>query len=185
MVTAMPANELSATALPSLDEIWAWLREVTDPEIPAVSIVDFGIVRDVAWIGENADTCLVTITPTYAGCPAIEVIYSSIREELQSRGIVNVKLQVRLSPPWTTDWLSPDAIKNLRDFGIAPPLSRTVSQSNSVLPVLNSYALQPYPACPRCGSARTALISQFGSTLCKALYRCEDCMEPFDYFKCH
>jgi len=172
-------------ARPSVvDQIWSWLRAVTDPEIPVVSVVDLGIVRDVAW-SEDTHTCIITITPTYSGCPATAVIQSLIREELEKHGIQRVRLRIQLSPAWTTDLLSPQARESLREFGIAPPAGRAAEPSTSMLPVLASDTSQPSPACPHCGSTRTSSISQFGSTLCKALYRCHDCLEPFDYFKCH
>lgn len=178
------AIEASAPVRPGIREIWDWLRHVADPEIPVVSIVDLGIVRDVAW-GEDADACVVTITPTYSGCPATAVIQAQIREKLARQGIPRVQLRIQLSPPWTTDWLSPEARGSLRAFGIAPPAARDSEAPAAILPVLPSALPQPTPPCPHCGSTRTTPISQFGSTLCKALYRCEECLEPFDYFKCH
>jgi len=183
MVSTTP-QDLSAPPRPSIEQIWAWLAEIADPEIPAVSIVDLGIVREVAWNSDH-DACIVTITPTYSGCPATAVVQSRIREVLEQHNIPHVQLHLQLSPPWTTDWLTPKAIESLRVFGIAPPASPATQQSSGILPVIDSVAVQEHPACPRCGSIRTTAISQFGSTLCKALYRCEDCLEPFDYFKCH
>ena len=154
--------------MPAVEQVWSWLAEIPDPEVPAVSIVDLGIVRDVQFSG---DQCVVTVTPTYSGCPATEVIAQNIRQALADHGIEQVQLQTRLSPPWTTDWMNAAAKEKLRGYGIAPP--------NTLI------SISPRIACPLCGSTRTALLSQFGSTPCKALYRCQDCLEPFDYFKRH
>lgn len=184
MVEAMPLKTPASPAHPPVETIWEWLRDIKDPEIPVVSVVDLGIVRNVQW-SEISDSCAITITPTYSGCPATAVIQERIREELAKHGVPRVNLRIQLSPAWTTDWLSPHAIETLRTFGIAPPAGRVQQQSTSVLRVLDSEAEQKPPACPRCGSTRTTKISQFGSTLCKALYRCQQCLEPFDYFKCH
>jgi ring-1,2-phenylacetyl-CoA epoxidase subunit PaaD len=172
------------TSTVPLTEVWGWLSEIPDPEVPAVSIVDLGIVRDVQ---HDADARLVvTVTPTYSGCPATEVIASSIREALEHHGVEDARIEMRLSPAWTTDWLTPEAKDKLRRYGIAPPAGLA---SNEQL-IDASRILRYRPAdvsvkCPRCGSACTELISGFGSTPCKALYRCVDCREPFDYFKPH
>jgi ring-1,2-phenylacetyl-CoA epoxidase subunit PaaD len=172
---------------PTLEQLWAWLSEVPDPEIPAVSVVDLGVVRDVAWSGEHSDLCLVTVTPTYTGCPATAVISEHIREHLASHGVTRVQLDIRLSPSWTTDWLTPKARQDLHDFGIAPPVGSVTltGESHKNFVVLGQECLPQVVSCPRCGSEHTELISQFGSTPCKALYRCTDCLEPFDHFKCH
>lgn len=177
------AHEAASTARPAIEQIWTWLGEVADPEIPVVSVVDLGIVRRVAWSEDGV--CVVTVTPTYSGCPATAVIQSQIQRELRKRGIARVDLRIQLSPPWTSDWLSPQARENLRAYGIAPPQANAPAQNPLVWPASACSEQQPAPACPRCGSARTMLLSQFGSTLCKALFRCQDCLEPFDYFKCH
>jgi ring-1,2-phenylacetyl-CoA epoxidase subunit PaaD len=178
------AVRTAATAARStVEEIWSWLREVADPEIPAVSIVDLGIVRDVAWSGADRDLFIVTLTPTYSACPAISTIRHRICDALEAHA-VRVQLQIRLSPPWTTDWISQEGRQKLRGFGIAPPAEPVAQDATAALPVLNP-ADPPQIACPRCGSHRTSVISQFGSTLCKALYRCDECLEPFDYFKSH
>jgi len=154
--------------MPAVEQVWSWLAEIPDPEVPAVSIVELGIVRDVQFSG---DQCVVTVTPTYSGCPATEVIAQNIRQALADHGIEQVQLQTRLSPPWTTDWMNAAAKEKLSGYGIAPP--------NTLI------SISPRIACPLCGSTRTGLLSQFGSTPCKALYRCQDCLEPFDYFKRH
>ncbi|MBC7154102.1 MAG: phenylacetate-CoA oxygenase subunit PaaJ [Rhodobacteraceae bacterium] len=167
---------------PDTDQIWAWLAEVPDPEIPVISITDLGIVRDVVWEGE---TLLVTVTPTYSGCPATSIINLDIETALRARGIDNLRIERRLSPPWTTDWIGPEAREKLRAYGIAPPIDGTAADGRLAARVDRlagggNLAI----ACPRCGSTQTEKISQFGSTPCKASYRCTDCLEPFDYFKC-
>jgi ring-1,2-phenylacetyl-CoA epoxidase subunit PaaD len=157
-------------------QIWAWLGEVPDPEVPAVSVVDLGIVRDVAWDGGDL---VVTVTPTYSGCPATAVIALAIEDALRTRGIDHVRLEQRIAPPWTTDWISAAGREKLRAYGIAPPVGKAAGLDRML-------KRQPLTiACPRCGSTATARISEFGSTPCKAQYRCRDCLEPFDYFKCH
>jgi ring-1,2-phenylacetyl-CoA epoxidase subunit PaaD len=173
------------TSLPFLEEIWAWLDSVSDPEIPILSVVDLGIVRDVRWIEEQTDfttkaqsarrsdsTLVVTITPTYSGCPAMAVIKDDIQQVLQQRGISRVRIDTQLSPAWTTDWMTDRGRKRLLEYGIAPPEPQ----------VENASTLVP---CPRCGSSDTRLVSWFGSTPCKAFYICNSCLEPFDHFKCH
>ena len=140
--------------------IRAVLETVMDPEIPVVSVIDLGIVRDVA-----ADK--VTITPTYSGCPATDVIERTVREALDANGYRNVAIETVLTPPWTTDWISEQGKERLRAYGIAPP------------------ELAKAATCPQCGSTDTEEVSRFGSTPCKAQWRCKDCLEPFDRFKCH
>jgi ring-1,2-phenylacetyl-CoA epoxidase subunit PaaD len=170
---------------PAADQVWAWLSEVEDPEIPVLSIVDLGIVREVRWAG-GASECVVTITPTYSGCPATQVIAQSVIDALQRRGLPRVRLETRIAPPWTTDWMSEEGRHKLHAYGIAPPIGLAAIQG---IPI-NEIGRGPPPlplglACPRCGSSLVHLTSQFGSTPCKALYRCESCLEPFDHFKCH
>ncbi len=155
---------VSAETLPSVEQVWAWLGAVPDPEIPAISLVDLGVIRDVAWSG---DTLVVTVTPTYTGCPATTVINMDIETALRARGIEKLDLKRQLSPAWTTDWLSQAGRAKLEAYGIAPP--------------------QPAGGpkhCPLCKSSNVERLSQFGSTPCKAQWRCRDCLEPFDYFKC-
>ena len=144
----------------STGDIWAVLRSVMDPEIPVVSVVDLGIVRDV-----TPDQ--VPITPTYSGCPATDVIHRDIRAALDGAGFDRVAIKTSLSPPWTTDWISDTGKQALRDYGIAPP------------------DLAKAATCPQCGSTDTEEVSRFGSTPCKAQWRCKACLEPFDRFKCH
>ncbi|MEP1353833.1 MAG: 1,2-phenylacetyl-CoA epoxidase subunit PaaD [Tateyamaria sp.] len=147
-----------------VSDVWEWLAEVPDPEIPAISLVDLGIIRDVSWQG---DTLEITVTPTYSGCPATSVINFEIEAALRRNGIENVSLKKQIAPPWTTDWLSEDGRKKLEAYGIAPPQPAGGPQN-----------------CPHCQSKAVERISQFGSTPCKAQWRCTDCLEPFDYFKC-
>ncbi len=151
------------TGTPRREQVLDWLSEVADPEIPVLTITDLGIVRDV----ECGDEVIVSLTPTYSGCPATEVIERSVASALQERGVSNVRIKRVLSPPWTTDWISEEGRDKLRVYGIAPPERRE----------------RPI-ACPRCNSASTELVSEFGSTACKASYKCSDCLEPFEYFKC-
>lgn len=175
---------------PSADEVMRWLAQVEDPEIPVISIVDLGIVREVAWQGDGDDAeCIVAITPTYSGCPATHVIEQSVRECLQGNGLRRSRVVTRISPPWTTDWLSDDGKRKLRDYGIAPPIGLAAEQAISVALISRGGRpgplLRPAPHCPRCDSTHVSLTSEFGSTPCKALYRCRSCLEPFDHFKCH
>lgn len=170
----------------SVEEVWTWLADVPDPEIPVISIVDLGIVREVRWDTRSEPARLVvTVTPTYSGCPATEVIAESIREALQQHGIAHPVMETRLSPPWTTDWLAPAAREKLRAYGIAPPAGLAGEQVIDINRLSRRAPPAPLVHCPRCASSNTELSSQFGSTPCKALYRCRDCREPFDYFKCH
>ena len=167
---------------PSVKDIWRWLAEVPDPEIPAVSVVDLGIVRDVAWEGE---TLVVSVTPTYSGCPATSAINLDIERALIGKGIEKLRLERRLSPAWTSDWISAEGREKLKAYGIAPPVDGTAADgrlSQRIDRLAGRANLTV--ACPRCGSTRTEKVSQFGSTPCKASYRCSDCLEPFDYFKC-
>ncbi|NNG23151.1 1,2-phenylacetyl-CoA epoxidase subunit PaaD [Telluria aromaticivorans] len=161
-------------------QVWSWLGEVADPEIPVISVVDLGIVRDVAFDG---DACVVTITPTYSGCPAMQVISDSVKEALLAKGIENVRIVSRLAPAWTTDWMSEAGKAALKGYGIAPPVQQAIDISGLHAGIRRRAA--PEVSCPNCGSPHTQLTSEFGSTPCKALYKCLDCREPFDYFKCH
>jgi len=155
-------------------QVWALLAEVPDPEIPVLSIVDLGIVRDVR---VGADGRLrVAITPTYSGCPATAVIRTMVRAALDAAGLTEAILEEVLSPPWTSDWLTPAGREKLRAFGIAPPENSLMSPRQ----LLGS----PAVSCPRCASRDTTRVSEFGSTPCKAHYCCRACGEPFDYFKC-
>ena len=155
------------------EQVWNWLYDVSDPEIPVLSIIDLGVVRDVKI--EN-DSCQVTITPTYSGCPAMKTIEDDIIAKLNQEGLNEVKVNLVLSPAWTTDWISEEGRDKLRAYGIAPPENEV---DKSVL-----FAEPPTVPCPLCSSKNTRMISLFGSTACKAQYQCNDCLEPFDYFKC-
>ncbi|MCR6502228.1 phenylacetate-CoA oxygenase subunit PaaJ [Shinella sp. CPCC 101442] len=167
---------------PSLDEVWHWLAEVPDPEIPVISLTDLGIIRNVAW---RDDTLVVTVTPTYSGCPATTIINLDIETALAEKGLSKVKLERQLSPAWTTDWISAEGREKLRDYGIAPPIDGTAADGVLMKRVDRLSGRSNLTiACPRCGSTNTEKISQFGSTPCKASYRCTNCLEPFDYFKC-
>jgi len=163
------------------EQVWAWLAEVGDPEIPVISVVDLGIVRDVVVCPSGQPGCVITITPTYSGCPAMQVIAESIEGTLKRHGIEQVRIETRLSPAWTTDWMSAAGKEKLKGYGIAPPAQQVIDISG----ISRRSQAQAKVACPLCNSRHTRLISQFGSTACKALYRCDDCLEPFDYFKCH
>lgn len=173
----------AVAARPSREVLLGWLGAVMDPEVPVVSIVDLGILRDVVWQG---DAVVVTVTPTYSGCPATEVIAQSIQDALAAHGVAPVEVRTQLAPAWTTDWMSERGRNALRAYGIAPPAHRaTVADGRQVIDMralLPGHGVVP---CPQCGSHKTRLLSQFGSTACKALYRCNTCLEPFDYFKPH
>jgi ring-1,2-phenylacetyl-CoA epoxidase subunit PaaD len=164
------------------DQVWAWLGEVPDPEIPVISVVDLGIVREVAF---EDDTCVVTITPTYSGCPAMQVIAEDVEQALRAHGLARLRVDTRLTPAWTTDWMSEAGKAALKGYGIAPPVQQVIDISALSHGVRRHAIAQPVVACPHCGSTHTRVTSQFGSTPCKALYQCLDCREPFDYFKCH
>lgn len=156
-------------------QIWDWLCEVQDPEIPVLSVVDLGVVRQVERLRE--DSVRVVITPTYSGCPAMDVMAMSIRMKLLEKGFKGVEIITRLSPAWTTDWMSASGKQRLQAYGIAPPQPQ---QHKGDL-----FEEDTGIICPHCRSADTQRISQFGATACKALYQCCVCREPFEYFKCH
>jgi len=155
---------VAAMTRPTTDEIHGWLDSVPDPEIPVISVVDLGIVREVTWQGETLE---VAVTPTYSGCPATSVIAMDIETALRDRGLNDIRIVTRIAPAWTTDWLSDKGRARLEEYGIAPPQAAGGPEH-----------------CPRCRSSDVERISQFGSTPCKAQWRCRDCLEPFDYFKC-
>jgi ring-1,2-phenylacetyl-CoA epoxidase subunit PaaD len=154
-------------------QAWDILQRVPDPEIPVISVTELGIVRDVRVDDGTVD---VTVTPTYSGCPATEVIAQSIRDALRAAGAADVRVTTQLAPPWTTDWIEPAARERLRDYGIAPPGATAAAGTRPLTFVTRV-------DCPRCGSRDTERLSQFGATACKALYRCRACREPFEYFK--
>ena len=157
------------------DKIWNLLEEIPDPEIPVLTIHDLGIVRK---IDEINNEIIVTITPTYSGCPAMNQFEADILTTLNKQGYDKVSIVTTYDPPWTTDWLSEEAKKKLQDYGIAPPEQKTTDKNALLVDDRKSVT------CPQCKSTSSKMISQFGSTACKSLYQCNDCMEPFDYFKC-
>lgn len=156
------------------EKIRELISVIPDPEIPVITIAELGVIRDVIVEGENVE---IKITPTYSGCPAMKQMEDDIRSTLLQNGITNLKVTMVYSPAWTTDWIPEEAKEKLRVYGIAPPEKTT--EDKSWLTGKSKIIL-----CPRCKSQNTKLISQFGSTACKALYQCQDCLEPFDYFKC-
>jgi ring-1,2-phenylacetyl-CoA epoxidase subunit PaaD len=158
------------------ESVYKYLEEVYDPEVPVLNVIDLGIVRDV--VLHNEDEIEVIITPTYSGCPAMDVIRMNIRISLLTLGFKQIKITQVLSPAWTTDWMSESGKQKLKDYGIAPP---TPKQQVCNEKLFAEEAIQ----CPHCNSWHTHRVSEFGSTACKALYVCDDCKEPFDYFKCH
>ena len=157
----------------SKQKILSILETVTDPEVPVLSILDLGIVRDIQ---SDKNTVEVFITPTYSGCPAMDVISMKIRMALLQNGFTNIKITQQLSPAWTTDWMTEEGKEKLKAYGIAPPVGKAIDEK---------YLQELKVECPQCHSKNTIMLSQFGSTACKALYQCRDCKEPFDYFKCH
>ncbi|MFT7612353.1 MAG: ring-1,2-phenylacetyl-CoA epoxidase subunit PaaD [Parvicellaceae bacterium] len=148
------------------------LSNVFDPEIPVLSVIDLGIIREIDLLNK-----VITITPTYSGCPAMDVFEVDIKSALDEKNITGFQIESTLSPAWTTDWISEEGKRKLEEYGIAPPVGS--SSDKQVL-----FGEEKVVPCPQCKSKNTKLISQFGSTACKALYKCEDCLEPFDYFKC-
>ena len=158
----------------TIEEIWKLMEDINDPEIPVLSITDLGIVRDIKLTDSGVE---VFITPTYSGCPAMDVISMNIRMTLLKEGFGKIKITQQLSPAWTTDWMTNGGKEKLKAYGIAPPVGKSFDKK---------YLEKELKVeCPLCHSKNTKLLSQFGSTACKALYQCNDCLEPFDYFKCH
>lgn len=156
-------------------EIWEILKTVPDPEVPVLSVLDLGVIRKVEL--ELDSNVLITITPTYSGCPAMDMISVNIKAALQEKGYT-AKIETILAPAWTTDWISEEGREKLRAYGIAPPEKN--SDKNALLDLAERVV-----ECPQCKSQNTKLVSAFGSTACKAMYKCNDCLEPFDYFKCY
>jgi ring-1,2-phenylacetyl-CoA epoxidase subunit PaaD len=156
-------------------KVWDLLELVSDPEVPVLTIVDLGIVRGVNLEDDQVE---IVITPTYSGCPAMDMISVNIKATLQEHGLDNTSVKTVLSPAWTTDWMSDEGKRKLKEYGIAPP-EGTVVDKNIL------FGEEKKVECPHCSSRNSKLLSQFGSTACKALYQCQDCKEPFDYFKCH
>lgn len=158
----------------SKESIFSLLSEIPDPEIPVISIVELGVIRDVIISGKDIE---VIITPTYSGCPAMKQMEDDVRKKMQEQGFENIKITTVYNPAWTTDWLSEEAKLKLQKYGIAPPEESTTDKSFLT-------GKPKHVTCPRCKSKNTVMISQFGSTACKALYKCNECLEVFDYFKC-
>jgi ring-1,2-phenylacetyl-CoA epoxidase subunit PaaD len=156
------------------DRILELLDYVKDPEIPAINVLELGVVRQVEV--EPDGKVIITITPTYTGCPAMDVMAADIRKELLEAGVPAVEVKMSLSPAWTTDWITETGKRKLKEYGIAPP------EKTADIRALKGE--QPAVACPQCGSTNTVMLSPFGSTACKALWKCNDCLEPFDQFKC-
>lgn len=157
---------------------WEVLAQVLDPEIPVLSVVDLGIVRAIESDGDGLD---VSLSPTYSGCPATEVIEESVKAALTQAGLGPVRVKQVISPPWTTDWISAAGRDKLKAYGIVPPEPGQAAKSSSKLDIFGE---KRTIRCPRCDSSRTSKTSEFGSTPCKASYKCADCLEPFEYFKC-
>ena len=160
----------------STKNIWSILENVTDPEIPVLTVIDLGIIRDVK---NNNGEIEIIITPTYSGCPAMDMIRIDIKMALLSHGYKNVKIKEVLFPAWTTEWMCEEGKRKLKEYGIAPPNPRQQVCDEKL------FAAAEAVQCPHCNSCHTHRISEFGSTACKALYVCDNCKEPFDYFKCH
>lgn len=154
-------------------EILDWLNEIPDPEIPVISIVELGVIRNVA---QNGEVLEITLTPTYSGCPAMKPMEEDVIKKMKEKGFQQVKILTVYDPAWTTDWINEAARKKLQDYGIAPP--EGTKDKSALLGEPKSVT------CPRCKSKNSEMVSQFGSTACKALYKCKDCLEVFDYFKC-
>jgi ring-1,2-phenylacetyl-CoA epoxidase subunit PaaD len=174
-------NTISHIATTEEKKIWDILEQVKDPEVPVLSVIDLGIIREVEIKqiqSSEKNQIHIVITPTYSGCPAIDMINMDIRIKLIEHGYRNVIIEQKLSPAWTTDWMTEEGKKKLKAYGISPPNPKPQFCSTEM------FQLETVE-CPRCNSYHTELISQFGSTACKSMYRCLDCKEPFDYFKCH
>jgi ring-1,2-phenylacetyl-CoA epoxidase subunit PaaD len=169
MVSLAPALD------PRVARAWDVLATVLDPEVPALTLVDLGVVRDVRCAGDALE---VDLTPTYTGCPATAAIALDATTALEAAGLGPVKINTVNSPAWSTDWIGPEARAKLRAYGIAPPIGQASKGKRAL------FAADPDPACPRCASPQVEKTSEFGSTACKALYRCLACREPFEYFKC-
>lgn len=161
----------------SKQQVWSWLEEVIDPEIPVLNVVEMGIVRDV---GFNEDQVIVKITPTYSGCPAMNAIEVEIRKKLKEKGISEFDVKTDFSESWTTDWMTDFARQKLKEYGIAPP-EKTESDDDFLTSLKDSQKIIP---CPYCDSVKTELQSEFGSTACKSQYYCHGCHQPFEHFKC-
>jgi len=178
-VVTQPADAVAEDPRDMQARAWAAAASVLDPEVPCVTVADLGILRSVEVSGSEA---IAKVTPTYSGCPAVQVIEQGIAAALESAGFV-ARIERVMSPAWTTDWISEIGRAKLRAYGIAPPTGNSQHSSQPHTSTRISFFGQQSPECPRCGSDNSQLVSEFGSTACKALYRCLSCAEPFDYFK--
>lgn len=172
------ADRIAVSEAVRIDLARQLAAQVADPEIPVINLQELGILRDVQLQG---DEIVVTLTPTYTGCPATEVIRDDVLQALRSGGIANARVQLSLAPPWTTDWITAEGRRKLREYGIAPPAPTRATHDEAVIRIVARKTASP--GCPQCGSHQTERLSEHGSTPCKALYRCLACREPFDYFK--
>jgi len=172
MVITSTSDPEQSPNISQVKQIWQWLGDVPDPEIPVVSVIDLGMIRDVQIL---SDAVTIHVSPTYSGCPATEVIEDTIVSSLRAKGLQNVSIERVLSPAWTTDWITTSGREKLLAYGIVPP-----ARDSSKRALLGKSVVK----CPRCRSSATSLLSEFGSTACKAAYKCEQCFEPFEYFKC-
>ncbi|MGI9615185.1 MAG: 1,2-phenylacetyl-CoA epoxidase subunit PaaD [Acidimicrobiales bacterium] len=179
MVSPATSSTPPPSSTPSLDELRAVAGSVCDPELPPLTLADLGILRDVQ---RTDDAVVVTLSPTYSGCPAIEFIEDEVRRALEAAGCTSVRIERAFQPSWTTDWITDDGRRKLTEAGIAPP-RQTGSTAEGTVPVTLGRRPDRQVVCPRCGATTTTEISPFGSTACKALFRCDGCSEPFDYFK--
>lgn len=157
------------------EQVWELMHQIPDPEIPVIDIVELGVIRAVKI--NNPSSVEITITPTYSGCPAMKQMEDDIRKTLGDAGFPEIKINTVYNPPWTTDWITEEAKIKLNNYGIAPPEHSSIDKGVLL-------GRERIVKCPRCNSVTTQLVSQFGSTACKALYKCSNCLEPFDYFKC-
>lgn len=168
---------MTAAARPTADELWGVLRTVLDPEVPVLSVVELGIVRDVT-VDDAGVT--VTVTPTYSGCPAVQVIERDILQALADHGVPDARVRTVFSPPWTSDWIPAEARAKLKAYGIAPPGPAPADDEG---PLVQLHRRRESPACPFCDSTRTEIRSEFGSTACKSIAYCAACRQPFEVFK--
>lgn len=168
---------MTAETLTSM-EVWSWLNEVMDPEIPVLNVVEMGIVRKVEMDG---DAIIVKITPTYSGCPAMNAIENEIRKKLTEKGVEQFDVLTDFSETWTTNWMTDEAKVKLKEYGIAPPMETVGNDDDFLLGLKSSQKIVP---CPFCDSLDTKLQSEFGSTACKSQYYCSGCEQPFEHFKC-
>jgi ring-1,2-phenylacetyl-CoA epoxidase subunit PaaD len=159
---------------PTIDFIWQLMHQIPDPEIPVIDIVELGVVRNIEY---SIDSLQITLSPTYSGCPAMKQMEDDVLKKLQENGLKNIEIKTSYNPPWTTDWITDEAKEKLFAYGISPPEHSSLSKAELM-------GHKKTVVCPQCKSKNTSLVSQFGSTACKALYKCLDCLEPFDYFKC-